>query len=160
MCIVASSPENTVISAIDRFDYRAMDLCSHETSVSSIVVVIITIAIFGVTFWHPAANSISAGNIRWNIFTFLNFREHQLNWSHVPTYFYFGGSILRTPYLNPALANNELILMEKGLLFVEHPCQYLVQSTGCRKNPRVIEPGRRRYFCYRLLYTTLPIRNQ
>ncbi|HVV06893.1 MAG TPA: hypothetical protein VHC96_21830, partial [Puia sp.] len=37
----------------------------------------------------------------------------------------------RTPRLHPALAHNELILKEKGLLFVEQSYQDLVLSTGC-----------------------------
>jgi site-specific DNA recombinase len=41
------------------------------------------------------------------------------------------GGLFRTPFLNSALAHNELILNEKGLLFVEQPSQNFDESTGC-----------------------------
>jgi hypothetical protein len=37
----------------------------------------------------------------------------------------------RTPFLHPALAHNELIIKEKGLLFAEQPYQNLGEITGC-----------------------------
>jgi hypothetical protein len=41
------------------------------------------------------------------------------------------GDALRTPFLRPALAHNESIIEEKGLLFVEQPFQNFGESTGC-----------------------------
>ena len=41
------------------------------------------------------------------------------------------GDAFRTPFLHPALAHNELIIKEKGLLFVEQPDQNFGESTGC-----------------------------
>ena len=41
------------------------------------------------------------------------------------------GDAFRTPFLHPALAHNELIIKEKGLLFVEQPSQNFGESTGC-----------------------------
>jgi len=45
-----------------------------------------------------------------------------------------GGLTFRTPFLHPALAHNELIIKEKGLLFVEQPDQNFGESTGCSGN--------------------------
>ena len=40
------------------------------------------------------------------------------------------GDAFRTPFLHPVLAHNELIIREKGLLFVEQPSQNFGESTG------------------------------
>jgi hypothetical protein len=44
------------------------------------------------------------------------------------------GDAFRTPFLHPALAHNELIIKEKGLLFAEQPDQNFGESTGCSGN--------------------------
>jgi site-specific DNA recombinase len=44
------------------------------------------------------------------------------------------GDTFRTPFLHPALAHNELIIKEKGLLFAEQPYQNLGKITGCSEN--------------------------
>jgi hypothetical protein len=41
------------------------------------------------------------------------------------------GDAFGTPFLHPALAHNELIIKEKGLLIVEQPLLNSDESTGC-----------------------------
>jgi len=48
------------------------------------------------------------------------------------------GDAFRTPFLHPVLAHNELIIREKGLLFVEQPSQNFGESTGCSGNGTIV----------------------
>jgi len=43
----------------------------------------------------------------------------------------YDGGVLRTPMINPALVPNYLIMKEKGLLLVEQPDDFLLNSYSC-----------------------------